>query len=144
MSSESVCQFARSWVNVVIFHTRLFGVVYVTCGNFHGGSEKCPVPHFCPHPAVSREIQKAVIPHPPYSLELTPCEFFLFPKIKLNLEGRRFDTIEEIQAKSQRVLDTLTEKDFQEAFQQWRRRWDRCLHAGGNYFEGDGGRKALR
>jgi hypothetical protein len=36
------------------------------------------------------------------------------------------------------VLDTLTEKDYQEALQKWRRRWDRCLHAGGNYFEGDG------
>jgi hypothetical protein len=51
----------------------------------------------------------------------------------------RFDTIEEIQAESQRVLDTLTEKDFQEAFLKWRRRWDRCLYAEGNYFEGDGG-----
>jgi len=60
--------------------------------------------------------------------------------VKLKLKGRRFDTIEEIQAESQRVLDTLTEKDFQEAFQKWRRRWDRRLHAGGNYFEGDGGR----
>jgi hypothetical protein len=49
-------------------------------------------------------------------------------------------SIQEIQAESQRVLDSLTEKDFQEAFQKWRRWWDRCLHAGGNYFEGDGGR----
>src|SRR5215475_14309547 len=65
--------------------------------------------------------------------------FLLFPEIKLKLKGRRFDTIEEIQAELQRVLDTLTEKDFQEAFQKWRRRWDQCLHAGGNYFEGDGG-----
>jgi hypothetical protein len=38
---------------------------------------------------------------------------------------------------------TLTEKDFQEAFQKWRRRCDRCLHAVGNYFEGDGGRQTL-
>jgi hypothetical protein len=60
--------------------------------------------------------------------------------MKLKLKGRRFDTIEEIQAESQRVLDTLTEKDFQEAFQKFSRRWDRCLHGGGNYFEGDGGR----
>jgi transposase len=73
----------------------------------------------------------AVIPHPPYSPVLAPCEFFLFPKMKLKLKGRLFVTIEEIQAESQRVLDTLTEKDFQEAFQKWRRRWDRCLHAGG-------------
>jgi hypothetical protein len=72
--------------------------------------------------------------------DLAPCDFFLFPKMKLKLKGRRFDTIEEIQAKSQRVLDTLTENDFQETIQNWRRRWDRCPHAGGNYFEGDGSR----
>jgi hypothetical protein len=60
--------------------------------------------------------------------------------MKLKLKGRRFDTTEEIQAESQRVLGTVTVKDFQKGFQIWRRRWDRCLHAGGNYFEGDGGR----
>ena len=48
----------------------------------------------------------AVIPHPPYSPDFAPCDFFLFPKMKLKLKGRRFDTIEEIQAESQRVLDT--------------------------------------
>jgi len=82
----------------------------------------------------------AVIPHPPYSPDLAPCDFFLFSKMKLKLKGRQFDTIEKIQAESQRVLDTLIEKDFQEASQKLRRRWDRCLHVGGNYFEGDGGR----
>ena len=82
----------------------------------------------------------AVIPHPPYSPDLAPCDFFLFRKMKLKLKGRRFDIIEEILAKTQKVLDTLTEKDFQGAFQKLRRRWDRCLRWGGNYFEGDGGR----
>jgi len=48
----------------------------------------------------------AVIRHPPYSPDLAPCDFFLFPKMKLKLKGRRFDTTEEIQAESQRVLDT--------------------------------------
>jgi hypothetical protein len=60
--------------------------------------------------------------------------------MKLKLKGRRFDTTEEIQAESQTILDTLTEKDLQEAFQKRRRLWDRCLHVGGNYFETDGGR----
>jgi hypothetical protein len=59
--------------------------------------------------------------------------------MKLKLKGHQFDTIEEIQAKSQRVYDTVAEKDFQEVFQNWRRQWDWCLHAGGNYFRGDGG-----
>jgi hypothetical protein len=36
--------------------------------------------------------------------------------MKLKLKGRRFDTVEEIHAESQRVLDSLTEKDFQETF----------------------------
>jgi hypothetical protein len=78
-----------------------------------------------------------VIPHPPYSPDLAPCDFFLFPKMKMKLKGRRFDTT---QVESQRVLDTVTEKDFHEEFQKWSRRWHRCLHVGGNYFEGDGGR----
>jgi len=76
----------------------------------------------------------AVIPHPPYSPDLAPCDFFLFPKMKFKLKGHWFDTIEEIQAKSQRMLGSLIVKDFQEAFQKWRRQWDQCLHAGGNYF----------
>jgi hypothetical protein len=59
----------------------------------------------------------AVIPHPPYSPDLAPCDFFLFPKMKMKLKGRRFDTTD-IQAESPRVLDTVTEKDFQEAFQK--------------------------
>ena len=29
-----------------------------------------------------------VIPHPPYSPDLAPCDFFLFPKLKLRMEGR--------------------------------------------------------
>jgi histone-lysine N-methyltransferase SETMAR len=47
----------------------------------------------------------AVTPHPPYSPDLAPCDFFLFPKMKLMLNRCRFDTTE-IQAESQRVLDT--------------------------------------
>jgi len=48
-----------------------------------------------------------LIPHPPYSPDLVPSDFFLFPKLKLQMKGRRFDTIEEIQEESQRVLDTV-------------------------------------
>jgi hypothetical protein len=60
----------------------------------------------------------SVTPHSSYSPDLAPCDFFLFPKIKLKLKGRLFDSTEEIQAESQRVFDTLIEKDFHEAFQK--------------------------
>jgi hypothetical protein len=80
----------------------------------------------------------AVIPHPPYSPDLAPCDFSHFQN-EIEAERMWFDSIEEIQVKLQRVLDTLTEKDFHEVFQKCRKQWDQCLHAGGNYFKGDGG-----
>jgi hypothetical protein len=36
----------------------------------------------------------AVIPHRPYSTDLAPCDFFIFPKIKLKLKEHQFDTNE--------------------------------------------------
>jgi hypothetical protein len=53
----------------------------------------------------------AVIHQPQYSTDLATCDFFLFPRMKLKLKVCRFDTIEEIQAQSHRVLDALTEND---------------------------------
>jgi hypothetical protein len=59
--------------------------------------------------------------------------------MKLRLKGRRFDTIEETQAESQEVLNTLTLENFQGCMELWGKRWDRCIHAQGDYFKGDGG-----
>jgi transposase len=73
----------------------------------------------------------------PYSPDLAPCDFFLFPKMKLQLKSRRFDRLEEIHWESQNVLGTLREQDFQPAFKQWQRHWNRCVNAQGDYFEGD-------
>jgi hypothetical protein len=42
---------------------------------------------FCPHPQFLAKHKMAVIPHPPYSPDLAPCDFFLFPKMKLKLKG---------------------------------------------------------
>jgi hypothetical protein len=51
-------------------------------------------------------------PHPTYSPDLAPCDFILFPKIKLKLKGRRFDGLKEIQPESQNESGTLREQDF--------------------------------
>jgi hypothetical protein len=77
------------------------------------------------------------LPHLPYSPDLAPCDIFLFPKMKLQLRGRRFDRVKEIQQESQYVLGMLQKQDFQHVFQQWQRRWNRCVAAQGDYFEGD-------
>jgi hypothetical protein len=45
--------------------------------------------------------------------------------MKLRLKGRRFDTIEGIQAESQEVLNTLTLENFQGCMESWKKCWDR-------------------
>ena len=79
------------------------------------------------------------VPHPAYSPDVASSDFYVFPKMKLRLKGRHFLSIEEIQAKSQWVLNMLTPADFNECFQKWQNYWDRCIQAQGDYFEGDGG-----
>ena len=80
-----------------------------------------------------------VMPHSPYSPDLAPSDFSLFPKLKMKLKGRSFQTLEEIQTESQSVLNTLRENDFQERLKNWQRRWNRCQASEGDYFEGDAG-----
>ena len=52
------------------------------------------------------------VPHPPYSPDLGPSDFWLFPKLR----GCRYETIEEIKAAMTKVIDTLTQEDFYWAF----------------------------
>jgi len=68
--------------------------------------------------------QTSVVPHSPYSPDIAPADFFLFPKLKPNLKERRFQTIEEIQENTIRELRAITESAFQKAFQQWKKRWE--------------------
>jgi len=81
--------------------------------------------------------QTSVVAHPPYSLDLAPADFFLFPKLKTTLKGRCFQTIEEIQENLIRELHAITESAFQEAFQQWKKCWEWCIASRGDYLEGD-------
>jgi len=68
---------------------------------------------------------------------LAPADFFLFPKLKSTLKGRRFDTFDEIQKNSTKELFAIPKEAFQKAFQSWQERWERCAASEGNCFEGD-------
>jgi histone-lysine N-methyltransferase SETMAR len=72
-----------------------------------------------------------VIPHPPFSLDLTPCDFFLFLKMKLKLGGQCFGSIKKIQTILQNVVKTLTLKGFQKCFRSWKSHWNCCFIAKG-------------
>ena len=51
-----------------------------------------------------------LLPHLPYSPDLAPCDFFLFPMLKRSLKGRRFETIPEIKANATNELKGKTKR----------------------------------
>jgi hypothetical protein len=78
-----------------------------------------------------------IIPHPLYLLDLAPCYFALFPKLKMKLKGRHSETVSDIQREWQAVLDSIKENDFHCAFKVQEKQWDCCIHFQGDYIEGD-------
>lgn len=79
--------------------------------------------------------QVCVLNHPPYSPDMSPCDYFLFPKLKLPLKGRFFDNVEDIQAAVTSALRDIPQTELQRSFQLLRDRATRCIDAGGMYFE---------
>ena len=73
------------------------------------------------------------VPHPPYSSDLVPCYFWLFPKLK----SCRYETIEEMKEALTKVIDMFTQEDFYGAFQKLLELYNKYIAAGGDYFEGD-------
>ena len=73
------------------------------------------------------------VPYPPYSRDLAPSDFWLFSKLR----GCRYETIEEMKEAVTMVIDTLTQEDFHEAFQNLLERYNKCIAAGGDYFKVD-------
>ena len=72
-------------------------------------------------------------PRHPYSPDLAPCDFWLFAKLR----GCGYETIKEMKEAVTKVIDTLTQEDFHAALQKLLERYNKCIAAGGDYFEGD-------
>ena len=73
------------------------------------------------------------VSHPSYSPDLAPCDFWLFPKLR----GCRYETIEVMKEAVTKVIDTLTQEDFHGTFQKLLEPYNKCIAAGGDYFEED-------
>ena len=77
------------------------------------------------------------VPQPPYSPDLSPCDFCLFPKLKEKLRGCRYETMEDMKEAVMKFIGMLTQEDFHGAFQDLLDWYNNCTAAGGDYFEGN-------
>ncbi len=77
-----------------------------------------------------------IIPHPPYSPDLAPSDFFLFAHIKKELWGVRFLTVEALEEAVDVAIGNIPQFEFKRAMQHsWRKHLLQCVTAGGSYFE---------
>ena len=82
-----------------------------------------------------RDLGYSLVVHPPYSPELAPSDFFLFPKLKSELRGRRFETRAALGSAIYQCLKHWPEDAFLEALRKLPERWEKCIRAKGEYFE---------
>jgi len=80
-------------------------------------------------------LEAEILPHPPYSPDLAPCDFALFPKLKGELKGKRFQDFSELQQEARNVLYSYPEEWFGQVFRKWVERHRRCVTERGAYFE---------
>ena len=73
------------------------------------------------------------VPQPPCSSDLAPCAFWLFPKLR----DCGYETIEEMKEGVTKVIEILTQNNLSGAFQKLLERYNKCIVAGGGYFEGN-------
>ena len=106
-------------------------------GQWHFQQDNAPV-HNSIHVAdYLTKMGIKTIRHPPYSPDLVPCDFWLFPMLKEKFRDGRYETIEEMKEAVTKVIDILTQEDFHGAFQKLLERYNKCIVSRRDYFEGD-------
>ena len=73
--------------------------------------------------------------HSAHSLDLSPYNVWLFPKIKEQLRGKSFQDINELHAAVQEQMGGLRKEDFYQCYERWFERMNKCISAQGHYFE---------
>jgi histone-lysine N-methyltransferase SETMAR len=73
------------------------------------------------------------LPHPPYSPDLAPCDFWLFGNLKTKLEGSTFTSAGQLIGKVNEIHMDIPLHEFISVFNKWKRRLVECIDTGGNY-----------
>ena len=104
------------------------------CTHLNAAPRQRPVSHGSLHQWIcGREKHSRGSSAPPYSLDLSHCDFFLFPWLK----GHHFATFDNIQKRVTDELKGTPAEAFQHCYEQWKQRLRHCVAAQGNYSEED-------
>ena len=74
--------------------------------------------------------------HPPYSPDMTSCDYDLISKMKMPMRGKRYRTIEDVKQAAERSLRTINRLGSANGIQRLPRGWEHVVHNGGDDIEG--------
>jgi hypothetical protein len=75
-----------------------------------------------------------VVPHPPYSPDLAPSDFWLFPNLKETLKGQHFLSDTEVEVAVRKWISSKPET-FINGMEKWIERLKKCVAINGDYVE---------
>lgn len=81
------------------------------------------------------ELKFELLPHPPYSPDLAPSDFFLFPNLKKWLGGQRFYSNDEVISQTEAYFADLPSSYFLDGLKKLEYRLDKCVKLKGDYVE---------
>lgn len=81
------------------------------------------------------ELGFEVLPHPPYSPDLAPSDFYLFGNLKSNLRGTHFESDESLKMAVTQWFESQTEDFYKTGITKLLHRWEKCIALGGDYIE---------
>lgn len=76
-----------------------------------------------------------LLDHPPYSPDLAPSDYRLFPKLKEHLRGKKFSSDNEVMMSVNQWFAEVGQPFFQEAVEMLEHRWEKCVNLLGDYVE---------
>ena len=76
-----------------------------------------------------------LIPHPAYSPDLAPSDFFLFPNLKKDIRGLYFRSDEEVVTAVEEWVNGKDPDFFSSGLMALEHRWSKCITLESNYIE---------
>ena len=74
-------------------------------------------------------------PHPPYSPDLAPSDFYLFGTLKSRIAGLEFQDSDEIKEWILEQMEETSKDEYQRVFHLWKTRLQACIDIDGYYVE---------
>ena len=76
-----------------------------------------------------------LIEHPPYSPDLAPSDFHLFPKLKTAISGTHFQSDDDVIHAVDDFLNVQEKDFFKSGIEALKHRWQKCIDTEGDYVE---------